>query len=205
VFDGKVLANIWVFDLGYTTTIKGLYFAQDMKLAYFLLQCEDSYFPANLSFDGVVTDALTDPQDPAAETLPCPMCGHDFRDSFFPWRSQLGPESYYWDLHECSRERIQLPILQDPLQHLTLLVGRDRSTSLLLESDRLSHTSLLLHHWCRSAHSRLLPQSPVPQFTMEASSYSLFLEGLNYLPPATGMNYGSWAVVGLTFGWLIRK
>jgi len=184
VFDGKVLANIWVFDLGYTTTIKGLYFAQDMKLAYFLLQY---------------------PQDPAAETLPCPMCGHDFRDSFFPWRSQLGPESYYWDLHECSRERIQLPILQDPLQHLTLLVGRDRSTSLLLESDRLSHTSLLLHHWCRSAHSRLLPQSPVPQFTMEASSYSLFLEGLNYLPPATGMNYGSWAVVGLTFGWLIRK
>jgi hypothetical protein len=28
----------------------------------------------------------------------------------------------------------------------------------------------------------------------------LFLRGLNYLPPATGMNYGSWAVVGLTFG-----
>ncbi|KAJ5485733.1 hypothetical protein N7530_000033 [Penicillium desertorum] len=33
----------------------------------------------------------------------------------------------------------------------------------------------------------------------------LFLRGLNYLPPATGMNYGSWAVVGLTFGWLVRK
>lgn len=33
----------------------------------------------------------------------------------------------------------------------------------------------------------------------------LFLGGLNYLPPATGMNYGSWAVVDLTFGWLIRK
>jgi hypothetical protein len=33
----------------------------------------------------------------------------------------------------------------------------------------------------------------------------LFIGGLNYLPPATGMNYGSWAVVGLTFGWLIRK
>mgnify|MGYP002717804615 CR=1 FL=1 len=33
----------------------------------------------------------------------------------------------------------------------------------------------------------------------------LFLGGLNYLPPATGMNYGSWAVVGLTFGWLVRK
>jgi hypothetical protein len=33
----------------------------------------------------------------------------------------------------------------------------------------------------------------------------LFLGGLNYLPPATGMNYGSWAIVGLNFGWLIRK
>ena len=33
----------------------------------------------------------------------------------------------------------------------------------------------------------------------------LFLGGLNYIPPATGMNYASWAVVGLAFGWLIRK
>lgn len=33
----------------------------------------------------------------------------------------------------------------------------------------------------------------------------LFLGGLNYLPPATGMNYGSWAAVGLTFGLVIRK
>jgi len=35
VFEGKVLANIWFFDIGYITTIKGLYFAQDMKLAYY--------------------------------------------------------------------------------------------------------------------------------------------------------------------------
>jgi hypothetical protein len=33
----------------------------------------------------------------------------------------------------------------------------------------------------------------------------VFLGGLNYLPPATGMNYGSWVVVGLVFGWLIKK
>lgn len=33
----------------------------------------------------------------------------------------------------------------------------------------------------------------------------LFLGGLNYLPPATGMNHDSWAVLGLTFGLLIRK
>jgi hypothetical protein len=35
VFEGKVLANIWFFNIGYITTIKGLYFAQDMKLAYY--------------------------------------------------------------------------------------------------------------------------------------------------------------------------
>lgn len=33
----------------------------------------------------------------------------------------------------------------------------------------------------------------------------LFLGGLNYIPPATGMNYGSWVIVGLFFGWIIKK
>lgn len=33
----------------------------------------------------------------------------------------------------------------------------------------------------------------------------LFLGGLNYIPPATGMNYGSWAIVGLVFGYYIRR
>lgn len=33
----------------------------------------------------------------------------------------------------------------------------------------------------------------------------LFLGGLNYIPPATGTNYGSWAIVGLVFGLWIRR
>lgn len=33
----------------------------------------------------------------------------------------------------------------------------------------------------------------------------LFLGGLNFLPPASGTNYGSWAVVGLIFGFWIRR
>ncbi|CEL05861.1 hypothetical protein ASPCAL06973 [Aspergillus calidoustus] len=34
----------------------------------------------------------------------------------------------------------------------------------------------------------------------------LFLGGLNYLPPATGMNYGSWvAVEWVIFGWVIKR
>lgn len=34
-FPGKVLANVWFFDLGYITVIKGLYFAQDLKLGIY--------------------------------------------------------------------------------------------------------------------------------------------------------------------------
>ncbi|KAK0622106.1 Glutathione transporter 1, partial [Lasiodiplodia hormozganensis] len=33
----------------------------------------------------------------------------------------------------------------------------------------------------------------------------LFLGGLNYIPPASGTNYGSWAIVGLVFGVLVKR
>lgn len=33
----------------------------------------------------------------------------------------------------------------------------------------------------------------------------LLLGGLNYIPPATGTNYGSWAIVGLVFGLWVRR
>lgn len=33
----------------------------------------------------------------------------------------------------------------------------------------------------------------------------LFLGGLNYLPPASGTNYGSWAIAGLVFGLLVKR
>lgn len=33
----------------------------------------------------------------------------------------------------------------------------------------------------------------------------VFLGGLNYIPPASGVNYGSWAIVGLVFGLLIKS
>lgn len=34
-FPGKVLANIWFFNLGYISVIKGLGFAQDLKLGIY--------------------------------------------------------------------------------------------------------------------------------------------------------------------------
>jgi len=33
----------------------------------------------------------------------------------------------------------------------------------------------------------------------------LFLGGLGYIPPASGTNYGSWALVGLVFGLLVKR
>lgn len=35
IWEGKVLANIWFFDLGYISGIKGLAFAQDLKLGIY--------------------------------------------------------------------------------------------------------------------------------------------------------------------------
>lgn len=40
VFEGKILANIWFFDIGYVTGIKGLAFAQDLKLGIYCKVCE---------------------------------------------------------------------------------------------------------------------------------------------------------------------
>lgn len=33
----------------------------------------------------------------------------------------------------------------------------------------------------------------------------LFLGGLNFIPPGSGVNYGSWAIVGLIFGYWIKN
>lgn len=40
---------------------------------------------------------------------------------------------------------------------------------------------------------------------MQKIHVPLFLGGLNYIPPASGTNYGSWAVVGLLFGLLVKR
>lgn len=40
---------------------------------------------------------------------------------------------------------------------------------------------------------------------MQKIHVPLFLGGLNYIPPASGTNYGSWAVVGLIFGLLVKR
>ncbi|CAP97271.1 hypothetical protein E8E15_007214 [Penicillium rubens] len=179
VFEGKVLANIWFFDIGYITTIKGLYFAQDMKLAYychipqrklFLVQCV-GMLVGTLSSLGVLNWALDHITgictSAAVNGFSCPYSSTHFNTSLI-WGA-VGPRRYF--------------------------------------SNQIGY-SALLYFFLLGA---ILP-IPVyyitrryPKSLWRRVHVPLFLGGLNYLPPATGMNYGSWAVVGLTFGWLVRK
>lgn len=132
------------------------------------------------------------------------MCGHDCRDSFFPWRSQLGPQSYYYGLHECSRERFSCPFSSTHFN--TSLIWAAIGPRRYFSNEIGYHT--LLYFFIIGAVLPIpvyLLSRRYPNSLWKRVHIPLFLEGLNYLPPATGMNYGSWAVVGLTFGWFIRK
>ncbi|KAJ5578797.1 uncharacterized protein N7459_007761 [Penicillium hispanicum] len=179
VFEGKVLANIWFFDLGYITTIKGLYFAQDMKLAYychipqrqlFLVQCV-GMVAGTLSSLGVLNWSLNHIKgvctSAASNGFSCPYSTTHFNTSLI-WGA-VGPRRYFTN-HIGYSSLLYFFIIGAVLPIPIHFLGRRYPNSL----------------WKR-VH--------IP----------LFLGGLNYLPPATGMNYGSWAIVGLAFGWLVRK
>ncbi|KAJ6118070.1 hypothetical protein N7471_013947 [Penicillium samsonianum] len=179
IFEGKVLANILFFDIGYITTIKGLYFAQDMKLAYychipqrklFLVQCV-GMLVGTLSSLGVLNWAMNHITgictSAAVNGFSCPYSSTHFNTSLI-WGA-VGPRRYF--LNQIGYSALLYffiagAILPIPVYYMT----------------------------CRYPKS-LWRRVHVP----------LFLGGLNYLPPATGMNYGSWALIGLTFGWLVRK
>ncbi|KAL4891995.1 OPT oligopeptide transporter protein-domain-containing protein [Aspergillus ambiguus] len=179
LFEGKVLANIWFFDLGYITTIKGLYFAQDMKLAtyckipqrqLFWVQCVgmlvgslSSLGVLNWAFghiSGVCTSA-------AINGFSCPYSSTHFNTSLI-WGA-IGPRRYF--------------------------------------SSQIGYSSLLYFF----VLGAILPiavhllRQRYPSSFWKKVHVPLFVGGLNYLPPATGMNYGSWALLGLAFGIFIRR
>ncbi|OJJ50226.1 hypothetical protein ASPZODRAFT_149604 [Penicilliopsis zonata CBS 506.65] len=179
VFEGKVLANIWFFDIGYISTIKALYFSQDMKLGYycnipqrqvFLVQCV-GMIVGTLSSLGVLNWGLDHIPGVCTTTasngFSCPYSRTHFNTSLI-WGA-IGPRRYFNNY-----------IGYSSLLYFFIL-GAVLPIPVYLLKKRYPHSL-----W-RRVH--------IP----------LFLGGLNYLPPATGTSYGSWAVVGLTFGWLIRK
>ncbi|KAL4743235.1 OPT oligopeptide transporter protein-domain-containing protein [Aspergillus similis] len=178
IFEGKVLANIWFFDIGYMTTIKGLYFAQDMKLAYycnipqrslFIAQCTGMLFgtlASVLTLDWSLDNIRNICTESAPNGFTCPYSTTHFNTTLI-WGA-VGPRRFFADNY---RALLYFPILG-------ALLG-------------------LPIYYLRRTYpaSQLWKKIHIP----------LFLGGLNYLPPATGMNYGSWVVVGLLFGWAIRR
>ncbi|TFY51053.1 hypothetical protein EVG20_g11190 [Dentipellis fragilis] len=50
-----------------------------------------------------------------------------------------------------------------------------------------------------------LYQRKYPQSWAKAISTPIFLNGVSYIPPATGINYSAWFAVGFVFQFLIRK
>ncbi|KAL4927542.1 OPT oligopeptide transporter protein-domain-containing protein [Aspergillus undulatus] len=178
VFEGKVLANIWFFDIGYMTTIKGLYFAQDMKLAYycnipqkslFIAQCTGMLFgtlASILTLDWSLDNIRNICTKSAPNGFTCPYSTTHFNTTLI-WGA-IGPRRFFADNYKA--------LLYFPI--LGALLG------------------LPIYYLRRvNPSSQLWKKIHIP----------LFLGGLNYLPPATGMNYGSWVVVGLLFGWVVKR
>ncbi|KAL2822901.1 OPT oligopeptide transporter protein-domain-containing protein [Aspergillus granulosus] len=181
VFEGKVLANIWFFDLGYITTIKGLYFAQDMKLAYychipqrplFLVQIT-GILVGTLSSLGVLNWAFSNIPHICTSKAPngftCPYSSTHFNTSLI-WGA-IGPRRYFTENNYSA------------LLYF-FLIGAILPIPVYILSRR-----------AKPGKKNIWRYVHIP----------LFIGGLNYLPPATGMNYGSWVIVALMFGWVVRR
>ncbi|KAL8365637.1 hypothetical protein RB595_004449 [Gaeumannomyces hyphopodioides] len=181
VYEGKVLANIWFFDLGYISGIKGLAFAQDLKLGIycnipprklFLVQCV-GMIVGGVTQVGVVNWALEHiPNictDKAANGFNCPFSRTHFNTSLI-WGG-VGPRRFF-----------ATGALYNGLLYFFLL-----GALLPVAVWALKRFAFPRSRWLSKVH--------VP----------LFLGGLNFIPPATGTNYGSWAIVGLIFGLYVRR
>ncbi|GAB1210215.1 hypothetical protein APSETT445_009005 [Aspergillus pseudonomiae] len=180
VFEGRVLANIWFFNLGYVTTIKGLYFCQDMKLGIyfnipprklFIAQCGgiiagtlSSVCVLNWGLGNIEGVCTTD----AVNGFSCPFSRTHFNTSLI-WGA-IGPRRFF--NNEIGYHSLLYFFIIGAVLPVVVFFARRRYPKNLI-----------------------LQKIHVP----------LFLGGLNYLPPATGTTYGSWALVGLAFGWIVRR
>ncbi|KAF2010984.1 OPT family small oligopeptide transporter [Aaosphaeria arxii CBS 175.79] len=182
LWEGKVLANIWFFDLGYISSIKGLAFAQDLKLGIycgipprklFIAQAVGILF-GTLSQVAVVNWALNHIPNICTKKAPngftCPFSQTHFNTSLI-WGA-VGPRRFF------ASGALYQPLLW------FFLVGAVLPVIVYFARRRFFFGS----RWLSKVH--------IP----------VFLGGLNYIPPASGMNYASWAIVGLVAGlWVKRR
>ncbi|GJN76776.1 hypothetical protein PLIIFM63780_000263 [Purpureocillium lilacinum] len=181
IWQGKVLANIWFFSLGSISGVKGLAFAQDLKLGIycnipprhlFLVQAV-GLVVGSLGQVSVLNWALNHIPHICTASAPngftCPFSRTHFNTSTV-WGA-LGPRRFFAP--------------GAPYRALLwfFLVG----SLLPVAPYALRRAFPRQKRWLRRVH--------VP----------LFLGGLGYIPPASGTNYGSWALVGLVFGLLVKR
>lgn len=181
VYENKVLANIWFFDLGYISGIKGLAFAQDLKLGLYCNIPPRKLFIAQLA--GLLMGSLCQVSvlhwaldhipnictNDAPNGFTCPFSRTHFNTSLI-WGA-VGPRRFF------APGALYRPLLW------FLLLG----AVLPIIVHILRRTLFKNSSWFKHIH--------VP----------VFLGGLNYIPPASGMNYGSWAIVGLIFGLWVKR
>ncbi|KAF1933125.1 OPT superfamily oligopeptide transporter [Didymella exigua CBS 183.55] len=179
IWEGKVLANIWFFNLGYISGIKALQFSQDFKLGLycgipprqlFIVQLV-AICIATLAQVGVLNWALTNISgvctSAAVNGFTCPFSRTHFNTSTI-WGA-VGPRRFF-SANATYHDLLYFFILGLMLPVVVYALKRRYPRSF----------------W-RHAHVPLL------------------LGGLNYLPPASGTNYGSWAIVGLVFGVYVKR
>ncbi|KNG45309.1 opt family small oligopeptide transporter [Stemphylium lycopersici] len=181
LYEGKVLANIWFFNLGYISGVKGLAFAQDLKLGIYCNIPPRKLFAAQLT--GLIIGSLTQvsvvnwalthiPHICTADAVngfTCPFSRTHFNTSLI-WGA-VGPRRFF-----------AKSALYHPLLYFFLL-----GALLPLAIYTLRKYLFPRSKWLAKAHAPLL------------------LGGLNYIPPASGTNYGSWALVGLGVGLWVKK
>ncbi|KAL6837879.1 OPT superfamily oligopeptide transporter [Trichoderma camerunense] len=180
IWEGKVLANIWFFDLGYISGIKALAFAQDLKLGiysnipprYLFIVQIVGLIMGTLGQVSVLNWALGHVPDICSLTakngFTCPYSRTHFNTSMV-WGA-LGPRRFFADG----------------------TLYRDLLWFFLIGAILPVIVYAMKKKW---PEQRWLEKIHIP----------LFLGGLNYIPPASGTNYGSWVIVGLVFGLWIKK
>uniref|UniRef100_A0A8H7N1U6 OPT family small oligopeptide transporter n=1 Tax=Bionectria ochroleuca TaxID=29856 RepID=A0A8H7N1U6_BIOOC len=151
IWEGKVLANIWFFDLGYITGIK------DPPRDLFIVQAVGIVI-STLSQVSVVNWAL--------EHIPN-ICTNKAANVWY---------GVHWVLEDSLR------LVLSTARFWFFLVGALLPVTVFLVKKKFGKS-----RWIQKIH--------VP----------VFLGGLNYIPPASGTNYGSWAIVGLIFGWWVKR
>ncbi|KAJ4990891.1 OPT small oligopeptide transporter [Stagonosporopsis vannaccii] len=179
IWEGRVLANIWFFNLGYISGIKALQFSQDFKLGFYCGIPPRQLFTvqlvaiciATLAQVGVLNWALTNISGictkDAVNGFTCPFSRTHFNTSTI-WGA-VGPRRFF------SADSIYNGLLY------FLILGLVLPIAVYALKRRFPKS-----FW-RHAHVPLL------------------LGGLNYLPPASGTNYGSWAIIGLLSGVYVKR